>query len=1010
MDLKDPRKTLDQRLDNVEGGLHKSSLLPFNTEANFNTLTEASLDSLVRLRNLQALINEAHIVLPEFPVSLNLVIWAAYNLSEVEFAGEIRGYLESIGCLTTKTINATDTEEDRTCKALASAVRHRAGKLAIDILKHPSVRVTKETVKQAATYRMLDLLKELAMRNIPLHLAEEKLSMMSAIRQKSHNRSPPHMTWDLLYKCVVQYCTETEITTVLNWNCPIQHFVSPLCIHSYFDIAISLVIRRKAELHTTETLEILESGNIKFLTKLEKSLKPLRPKFLYNSEVCEALALLLTKPHFLLDAVYLIRKIPVKHLTTPNLAHITRTLRTLLTLHSDNTLIEHWNPILVSIACAELCGKFAVYHFEFKHSFEQMRTKFKALANSYVKKFSEFRKVHLIYTDDSYPGGTLLDITTNKSAEYRMMLSSEIVAAVVEHLWSGNAKTIKMHLASPLFHIYKAKHPDKVFEIHRSKKMLRPVDCYLSFSSWKQSAEMRFWMETLYLMVVLIRLIVTIRIFAKSNLVIYDWAEDPQDRLDAIDTLEAEKLVMWLCFGYFLAFQVRIVFDLIFQRLNRQKFKVSKRSIIDLGLFSFTLAGIEKIENHPDELDNIENIFAVIMMLICVKACLIMLITRQFGPVLRSIGIIVMNAFKYIILFLLSILAFSLVFYVLFYRQDEQFETIGSSFTVLFNFSAGNLDFNIFGDRHDLGAFLTCLWTFVSMVTLLNIIVAFITNSYSSMEPQANADYASLLYTSYKATKYNEAYSALVMFPVPTNMFIAVISPAFWIIPNTAKINHLLMALSYVQMFILALGLFTLYNIVMIPVAFLRTALRLLRFFQHDRQYWWQFIKWVILGPFYLAYLSVLSYRFVIPVLLESKIRPVHYELSSEMLEETLRVAKTLSKDQELPVIVPLDKIMQHLTEPDSQPGFIRNLRVAQRRMTTRASLFKNVIKDYHLCNHVEFIEQFLWYEGFNSEQQVNLTLLTKMIEELAFNSARLIPVNVSGIQRALMRFKKKKF
>mmetsp|Transcript_20999 Transcript_20999/g.38890 ORF Transcript_20999/g.38890 Transcript_20999/m.38890 type:complete len:591 (+) Transcript_20999:1238-3010(+) len=589
------------------------------------------------------------------------------------------------------------------------------------------------------------------------------------------------------------------------------------------------------------------------------------------------------------------------------------------------------------------------------------------------------------------------------------MLESEIVAAVVEHLWSGSAKKVMMHHASPLFHIYKAKHPDKVFEIHNSQKMKRSFNCIFSYSAWKQSAEMRFWLETLYLMVVLIRVVLTIQTFADSNLIIYDWTEAPQDRLDAVDKLEDEKLIMWLCFTYFTLMIVKIIYDFVFQRLNNFKWKFSNRNLIDIGLFSFLLAAIDRVENDPTDIEVIENLFAIIMMLICIKGCMIMLITKLFGPVLRSIGIIVMKALKYILLFLLSIVAFSLVFYVLFYRQNEKFETVGGSFTVLFDFSTGNLDFDIFGDRHDLGAVLTVIWTFVSMVTLMNIIVAFITNRYSSMEPEANADYASLLYSSFKATKYNEAYSSLIMYPVPTNIVISAISFSFIFIPNTIRINNVLMAISYAQMFVIALSLFTIYNIVMLPFAYLNTAMRLLRFVRQDKQYWYNFFKWIIIGPFYEVYLVLISYRYVIPQLMSGKIVPLNYELSTEMLEETLKIAEKLSKDQEPPVIVPFSRILQTLMENDQERGILDGLRGMQRKLTTRASLFRNVIKDYHLCNQVEFIEQFLWYDNHENQQRVNLTLLHKMVQELAFNSTRLIPINVSGIQRALNKFKKTK-
>lgn len=987
-----------------------AQLITTRNDSPIHELSIDSVESLARLNNLEALLAEAPSILPEFPHSLNLVVWAAFNISLDTFAKELEDYLQVNGFVNIFSINSLDTEEIRACKALATAVRLKLNALAFSMIESEMISIFPTTLEEAASLGMLSFLKQIVLKKVPLKfLNEPKPSLISAVRQ-SMNGKAACVSWDLIYNHIVTFCPQDEILTVLSWNHSIQHIISPLCAHGLFDLAISLIVKRQASLEVQETLEILESGKIKFLTKLSKTLRPNKPKFLYNSKISDCLSMLITKPPFLLDAIYLIRRIPLKYLTIQNLSHITRTLRSLLSLHNDNTLIEHWNPMLVAIVCTELCSKFANYQFEFKHSFDLMRVKFKSLANSYIKKFSEFRKVYLIYTDDSYPGGNLLDIMTNKSSEYRLMLESELVSAVVEHLWSGNAKEVMMHNASPLFHIFKSKHPNKIFHVHNSKKMEREVNCYFSYSAWKQSAEMRFWLETLYLIGVLIRVVITIRTFAQTTMIIYDWAEDPQKRLDATDKLRAEKLVMWLCFGYFLAFQIRIVYMWVFQRLNHQKIKPDIKNAIDVCLFCFMAMVIDRVENHPEEVEDQEDLFAIIMLLICIKCAMIMLITKHFGPVVRAIGIIVVKAFKYIILFLLSVVAFSLVFYVLFYRQNEKFETIGKSFTVLFDFSSGNLDFDVFGDRRDLGAVLVCVWTFVSMITLLNIIVAFITNRYSSMEPEANADYASLLYTNYKATIYNESFNALVMFPVPTNILIVFLSPLYWLIPNSKNINRVLMAVSYVQMLILALCIFTVYNIIMIPIAYIKTIFRIISFLRNERSYSLTLVKWIFLGPFYMLFLCAISYRYVLKLLLTNKIRQKQYELSNEMLEETIRLTERLAKDQEEPVIVPLNFVLQTLMESDQEKqvkGFFESLRGLNRKMTTRASLFKNVIKDYHLCNQVEFIEQFLWIDEDLSQQMVNLTLLRKMIQELAFNSTRLIPINVSGIQRALMKFKK---
>jgi hypothetical protein len=171
-----------------------------------------ALEALARLKNLSYLLEEAPLILPEFPSSLNLVVWAAYNIDEEEFAEAISEFLTVNGYSSKVTIQSGDSEQLRNCKGLATAVQIRANELAISILSLPQQSVFISTIEDAAERHMLSFLRELLMRKLPIY--QEKVgmvSMMSALRTSINRRSETLATWHLIYDKVVAVCSETEI-------------------------------------------------------------------------------------------------------------------------------------------------------------------------------------------------------------------------------------------------------------------------------------------------------------------------------------------------------------------------------------------------------------------------------------------------------------------------------------------------------------------------------------------------------------------------------------------------------------------------------------------------------------------------------------------------------------------------------------------------------------------------------------------------------------------------------
>lgn len=68
------------------------------------------------------------------------------------------------------------------------------------------------------------------------------------------------------------------------------------------------------------------------------------------------------------------------------------------------------------------------------------------------------------------------------------------------------------------------------------------------------------------------------------------------------------------------------------------------------------------------------------------------------------------------------------------------------SMRTVFDFSIGNVDFEVFPDETGLGMWITIIWVFVSTISLLNILIALLSNEFEDAMSTSNTQYIKFLY------------------------------------------------------------------------------------------------------------------------------------------------------------------------------------------------------------------------------------------------------------------------
>jgi hypothetical protein len=380
-------------------------------------------------------------------------------------------------------------------------------------------------------------------------------------------------------------------------------------------------------------------------------------------------------------------------------------------------------------------------------------------------------------------------------------------------------------------------------------------------SEWKRNNTLKFIVEAAGLMLTYTTMVI--------NLVCYTTVaqqlRDPNLQLadliplaKQVDSIRDFSVVyntfIWLMLLYLLQIWTYV-------RINGGSIIFQLKDVMDIMLFALavmneTLGGkVFAIDLKPKELRAIsEPSFGLVFLVAGFRMMLTLLITRSFGPMIRMVFIVMGDVAVFLGIFLLAQVSFSIFAHSIFYMEPE-FSDIWVSLRTLYQWSLGGIDFSVFTERAEWGSLLGVVWMFVSAVILLNLLIAVLSVRYEQLAPQCTADYVSSLYRQYSLTHYKEPYGALVMAPAPFAFLTLPLPPIYFFWPNLAKhINTAFVILTYQPLFLLGMLLFSLYSICYSILAYFFATAELIR---HSK--WGKLCLWLLLGPGYLVWLSLLS-------------------------------------------------------------------------------------------------------------------------------------------------------
>ena len=334
-----------------------------------------------------------------------------------------------------------------------------------------------------------------------------------------------------------------------------------------------------------------------------------------------------------------------------------------------------------------------------------------------------------------------------------------------------------------------------------------------------------------------------------------------------------EKCDKFFLLQYFFYFSVLgSVFEFIYVLILYKRIKINLKIFIDLvvcvtNIIVQYIYYTRVVGHHAylrDDLLNsfrtVEKTILVFLFVMWIKFYVYLKLTKTFGYVIKIIEIMIYELLNFFLIFSVIILAFGVICYDLLDSSHYRFSSFELSIRTLLEITYGQIFFDGFSDNQTLAAVLITLFSVISMIIMLNLLVAILSNTYATINTRSGLENANILYQNYLSRKSNKYYSSLICFPPPLNLIMILFSP-FIMFQKSQRLNKFLSLCCYALFFCIYLGLFIGCSLLIsIPACWFKYILSIyLNVVHRSRNYksYLLFILWILCGYFYLAYVML---------------------------------------------------------------------------------------------------------------------------------------------------------
>ena len=197
--------------------------------------------------------------------------------------------------------------------------------------------------------------------------------------------------------------------------------------------------------------------------------------------------------------------------------------------------------------------------------------------------------------------------------------------------------------------------------------------------------------------------------------------------------------------------------------------------------------------------------------------------SRIFGPMVKILGNMLVDLVIFIFMFLLIFLIFTCASQLLFNKINGYDSFLNCAIT-LYSASLGAFSFSDFDAgssfTKSLGYIFMAVYLTVSMITLLNFLIAILSNTYDFLTEHKNALYLREVIFLRQKYCYNAKFSSIVSAFVPLNIFALLMDP-FIICCKSKRMNRIFLIFEYTILGLIAIILHLTISLILVPISYI---------------------------------------------------------------------------------------------------------------------------------------------------------------------------------------------
>ena len=365
------------------------------------------------------------------------------------------------------------------------------------------------------------------------------------------------------------------------------------------------------------------------------------------------------------------------------------------------------------------------------------------------------------------------------------ILESNKIGNIVDNMWQGHLRYEGIFDFNILLRFIKSPkskdtNPFKAFNSPELRKTYFHQICL-----WKSSCALRFIQESL----------TTILLIIVYNLFLYYIVNYNEIMSNFNDLTNRDKYLLLIYIIWCCIIVLNIPLNIIYCKLSKKrKFSFDFWNCIEIAMMicSFlTLVDTQKLFGKYDDFGNIipsnkindaaflikVTIFSVNDFLVWLRITGILLTYNEFGSLIRMIYLLSIIVAKYLVIYLIIIIAAATIYTTLFYKASIMYDSYSITFTTLFQGYLQNSKYQYFYYYKKFGAILCIIFVIFGGLILVNMLIILLSNEYEKLSASVVVSHKSTLIKYYKRYKWDKKYGYIIFLATPFNIINYLIIP-----------------------------------------------------------------------------------------------------------------------------------------------------------------------------------------------------------------------------------------